>query len=110
MSDHPGPEAKAKRQILVGLSKALSALSDRMRSQGVFAAKLTLLAVRAEHIAQRSWDLHSVQNQHFQRECEALGGEIIAGHAADRYGQGRAAFRENRLGLRVRGAFCYEDA
>jgi len=39
-----------------------------------------------------------------------LGGEIIAGHAADRYGQGRTAFRKNRLDLRARGAFCYEDA
>jgi len=77
MSDQPGPEAtKAKRQILVGLSKALSALSDRMRSQGDAAAKLTLLAVRAEHIAQRSWDLNSVQGQHFKQECEALGREI----------------------------------
>jgi len=66
----------AKRQILVGLSRALVALADRMRSQGDAAAKLTLLAVRAEHIAQRSWDLNSVQNQHFQRECEALSHEI----------------------------------
>jgi hypothetical protein len=74
--DAQGPDIKSKRRILLGLSDALSALSDRMRSQGDAARKITVLAVRAEGIAQRSWDLNSTNSRNFQRDSQALMDEV----------------------------------
>ena len=72
MNGEPGPETEAKRQILVGLTGALAALSDRMRSHGEAAKRITILAARAEQIAQRSWDLNTSANKHFQRDSQQL--------------------------------------
>jgi hypothetical protein len=75
----------AKRQVLANLSTALSALSDRMRSQAEAASQVTILAVRAEKIAQRSWDLNSSSNRNYQRDSQVLIGEVkaFAKEAAD---------------------------
>jgi hypothetical protein len=76
--DHPGSEAQAKRNILIGLSAALSALSERMRSQQDAAVKITVLAVRAEKIAEQSWALSGAKNANFQRDSEQLVSDIKA--------------------------------
>jgi len=77
-NDRPGSDPNAKQQILLGLSDALSVLAGRMRSQGDKALKITLLAVSAEKIAQRAWDLNSSKNSHFQRDSQILAEEIKA--------------------------------
>ncbi len=78
MNDRPDPEPQAKRQILAGLSGALAALCDRMRSQQDAAIRITLLAVRAEAIAERFWTLSQASGQRFDQECEALALDIKA--------------------------------
>jgi hypothetical protein len=100
MNDYSRSQAAAKRQILAALSSALSALSERMRSQQDAAVKITLLSVRAEQIAERSWDLSHAKHQHFQRESEALVHEIQA-FAADVAEAAKRAGEEALLGREV---------
>jgi hypothetical protein len=100
MSQPPGSEAKAKRQILVGLSSALSALSDRMRTQQDAAVKLTVLAVRAEKIAEQAWALNNTRSQDFQRDSEALGRDVNA-FAVDVSDAAKRAGKEALLGREV---------
>jgi hypothetical protein len=78
MTHRRDPEAKAKQQILAGLSDALAALSGRMNAQQDAAVRITLLAVRAETIAERSWNLSQAGGQRFDDECEALAKDISA--------------------------------
>lgn len=105
MKEDPGRETKAKRLILAGLSHALANLSERMRSQGTAATKITLLAVRAEKIAQRSWDLNSSQNRHFQRDSEALIAEVKA-FAREATSAAKLAGEEALLGREVANAIA----
>jgi hypothetical protein len=76
MTNHADPEAKAKQQILAGLSAALAALSQRMNAQQDAAVRITLLAVRAEAIAERAWDLSQASGRSFDEECQSLGKDI----------------------------------
>ena len=78
MNARPDPHAIAKRQILVGLSRALAVLSERMRSQQDAAVKVTLLAVRAESIAERAWELSHATGEQFRRHSETLVTDIKA--------------------------------
>jgi hypothetical protein len=100
---------KAKRQVLANLSTALTALSDRMRSQTDAASQVTVLAVRAEKIAQRSWDLNSSSNQNYQRDSQALISEVkaLAKEAAD---SAVRAGAEALLGREVANAIAAHSA
>jgi hypothetical protein len=105
----PGHAMKAKRQVLANLSTALSALSDRMRSQADAASQVTILAVRAEKIAQRSWDLNSSSNRNYQRDSQVLIGEVkaLAKEAAD---SAVRAGTEALLGREVANAIAAHSA
>nr|WP_294520055.1 hypothetical protein [uncultured Rhodopila sp.] len=94
------PNTAAKRQILVGLSRALAALSERMRSQQDAAVKITLLAVRAEAIAERSWELSHAGGEHFRRDSDALARDIRT-FAADVVSAAKRAGDEAMLGREV---------
>ncbi len=105
MNAHPDPHATAKRQILVGLSHALAALSERMRSQQDAAVKITLLAVRAESIAERSWELSHARGEAFRRDSEALIRDIKT-FAADVANAAKRAGEEALLGREVARAIA----
>lgn len=100
MNDHAASEGMAKRQILVGLSAALSVLSARMQSQQDAAVKITVLAVRAEQIAERAWDLTNATRQQFQRDSEVLVDDIKA-FAAEVAKAAKRAGEEALLGREV---------
>jgi len=72
------PGVRAKRQVLMDLSGALSVLSDRMRSQQANATKITVLAATAEKIAERSRNLSNLKIQEFQRAIPGLVAEVDA--------------------------------
>ena len=109
VNHRPDPEAHAKRQILAGLSDALAALSDRMRSQQDAAVRITVLAVRAETIAERSWNLSAARGQKFDQECEALACDIKA-FAADVSAAAKRAGEEALLGREVARAITAHAA
>jgi hypothetical protein len=100
MNDHAAGEINAKRAILTELSRALAALSGRMRTQQDAALKITTLAVRAEQIAERSWQLTASRSQHFQRDVDALVADI-KGFAADVAKAAKRAGEEALLGREV---------
>ena len=108
MNAHPDPHVAAKRQILVGLSGALAALSERMRSQQDAAVKITLLAVRAESIAERSWELSHATGEHFRRQSEPLIRDIKA-FAADVANAAKRAGDEALLGREVANAIAAQS-
>lgn len=103
--DEAGGQTREKRLILLGLSAALGSLSDRMRSQGNAATKITLLAVRAEKIAQRSWDLNRTQTKHLQRDTDALVAEVKA-FAKEASEAAKHAGQEALLGREVANAIA----
>jgi hypothetical protein len=105
MNAQPDPHATAKRQILVGLSSALAALSARMRSQQDAAVKITLLAVRAESIAERSWELSQATGERFRGNSEALIRDIKT-FAADVANAAKRAGEEALLGREVARAIA----
>jgi hypothetical protein len=105
MNAHPDPHVTAKRQILVGLSHALAALSERMRSQQAAAVKITLLAVRAESIAERSRELSHAGGEAFRRDSEALVRDIKT-FAADVANAAKRAGEEALLGREVARAIA----
>ena len=105
MNAHPDPQVAAKRQILVGLSRALAALSERMRSQQDAAVKITLLAVRAEGIAERSWELSHAGGEAFRRDSQDLVRDI-KNFAADVGNAAKRAGDEALLGREVARAIA----
>jgi hypothetical protein len=105
MNAHPDPQSMAKRQILVGLSRALAALSERMKSQQDAAVKITLLAVRAEQIAERSWELSHAGGEAFRRDSQDLVRDIKT-FAADVANAAKRAGDEALLGREVAGAIA----
>ena len=84
-------------------------LSERMRSQGNAATKITLLAVRAEKIAQRSWDLNSTSTKHFQRDSQVLIQEVKA-FAREAAEAAKHAGEEALLGREVANAIAGHSA
>jgi hypothetical protein len=78
MADKAVSETQAKRNILIGLSTALSALSRRMSAQRAAAVRITVLALRAEKIAEQSWLLIRSESQNLDRERALLVEEISA--------------------------------
>jgi hypothetical protein len=105
MNAHPDSRAADKRQILVGLSRALAALSERMQSQQDAAVKITLLAVRAESIAERSWELSHAGGEAFRRDSKALVLDIRR-FAADVASAAKRAGEEALIGREVARAIA----
>src|SRR4051794_3167032 len=93
-------EAEGKRDILSGLSRALAALSARMQSQQDAALKITTLAVRAEQIAEWSWQLTDSRTQLSQRDVEAVVADVKA-FAADVAEAAKRAGEEALFGREV---------
>ncbi|MFL5285706.1 MAG: hypothetical protein ACJ8AW_33200 [Rhodopila sp.] len=105
MNDRAKSEAEDKREILAGLSRALNALSARMQSQQEAALKITTLAVRAENIAERSWQLTASRSQLSQRDVDALVANVKA-FAADVADAAKRAGEEALLGREVAQAIA----
>jgi hypothetical protein len=99
------PEIEAKREIQIGLSHALAALSTRMQSQQDAALKITTLAVRAEKIADRAWQLTDSRTQLSQRDVETLVADVKA-FAADVAEAAKRAGEEALLGREVAQAIA----
>jgi hypothetical protein len=98
-------EAEAKRDILTGLSSALTALSARMQSQQEAALKITTLAVRAEKIAERSWQLTDSRSLLSQRDVDVLVADVKS-FAADVADAAKRAGEEALLGREVAQAIA----
>jgi hypothetical protein len=98
-------EAEGKRDILSGLSRALAALSARMQSQQDAALKITTLAVRAEQIAEWSWQLTDSRTQLSQRDVEAVVADVKA-FAADVAEAAKRAGEEALFGREVAQAIA----
>lgn len=94
------PETEAKRDILTGLSRALTALSARMQAQQDAALKITTLAVRAERIAERSWQLTDGRAPLSRRDVDAVVADVKA-FAADVAAAAKRAGEEALLGREV---------
>ena len=105
MNDRAKPVAEDKRQILAGLSRALTALSARMQSQQEAALKITTLAVHAEKIAERSWQLTASRSQLSQRDVDTLVADVKA-FAVDVADAAKRAGEEVLLGREVAQAIA----
>jgi hypothetical protein len=102
-NDEAARQTKEKRLILLGLSTALETFAERMHSQGNAAKKITFLAIQAEKMAQRSWDLNRTQNKYIQRDTDALVVEVKA-FAKEASEAAKNAGREALLGREVANA------
>jgi hypothetical protein len=65
-----------KRTLLVSLSCALDALCRRMRQQQENARKITVLAARAEMIAEKAWNLNRLKGREFADGMEAFVADV----------------------------------
>ena len=62
----------AKRDLLRGLSDALSTLAQRLQTQETIKRMIFLLATRAESIAAQAWDLNAKKGRDVERAAQEL--------------------------------------
>ena len=98
------PPPDEKRILLLRLNEALQALSRRMHQQQDNAQAITLLAARAERIAEAAWNLNNLKDQDARQAALVLANDIkaLAGEApvaAER--AGRAALMGKQIAAAI---------